>query len=349
LCEVHHNDRDTSFIGGALRGVGPIRHVVFEDCLSHHNSVGIELRESPTQINSSAHVPPTAGNTGFANDLPEDQWDAWEGWTAYAARYCAIRRCVVYDNRTLDEHSDGIMTRYTIETTVQENISFRNADDNYDGLGATRGVFVGNIAFQANPENTIDGDGNGMKVGVRGGLDNLVARNIAFDNPRGGIDMADTERAKVYNNTVFHNGEWFGIWFEATRAQAGGMRVLNNICRHNGTLGGRSDIGRLTGVRLLAYDHNCVSDDASGSFAPPAGPNGFVSTDPLFTNESLVVDTVFPAGLTIPERLAFIRAQVYEKLSLTVGSPVIDRGAAIPGVTDAFAGGAPDLGAIEAP
>ncbi len=347
LCDVHHNNRDTSFIGGALRGVGPIRHVVFEDCLSHHNSVGIELRESPTQVNSTAHVPPTAGNTGFATDLPESEWDSWEGWTEYAARYCTVRRCVVYDNRLLDEHSDGIMMRYAIDTVFEDNLSFYNGDDNIDGLAATRCVFRGNIAFGANPENTVDGDGNGIKVGVRGGLDNVVARNIAFDNPRGGIDLADTERAEVYNNTVYNNGEWFGIWFEGTRAQVGGMRVLNNVCKHNGTLAGRSDIGVLGGVRLEVYDYNCVSDDTSGNFAPDPGPHGYASTDPGFLNEALVIDTSFPSGLTIPERLAFIRDQVVEKLSLSPGSPAIDRGVAIPGTTDGFHGTAPDLGAIE--
>ncbi len=349
LCDVHHNNRDTSFIGGALRGVGPIRHVVFEDCLSHHNSVGIELRESPTQVNSTAHVPPTAGNTGFATDLPESEWDSWEGWTEYAARYCTVRRCVVYDNRLLDEHSDGIMMRYAIDTVFEDNLSFYNGDDNIDGLAATRCVFRGNIAFGANPENTVDGDGNGIKVGVRGGLDNVVARNIAFDNPRGGIDLADTERAEVYNNTVYNNGEWFGIWFEGTRAQVGGMRVLNNVCKHNGTLAGRSDIGVLSGARLLAFDYNSVSDDASGNFAPAPGPHGFTSTDPGFVNESLTVDTAFPAGLTIPQRLAFIRDQVMDKFSLSPGSPLIDEGTHIPGVTDGFSGAGPDLGAVESP
>ncbi len=342
LCHGHHNDYEASWIGGAFRTVGPVQHVMFEDCLSHNNSIGFELRENPPQTAATAQVPPAVGNTGYPQGLPESEWDAWPGWTEYGARHCAIRRCVAFDNRLLDEHSDGIGSRYAIECVIEDNIAFHNGDDNYDELGATRCTVRNNIGFAANPYATPDGDGNGMKIGVRGGLDNRVYHNVLFDNPRAGIDMADTERAEVYNNTCFNNG-WFGLWIEGVRACTGGTRVLNNICNANT----QGDIGALPACSIVHLDYNCVSDANNHNWARPAGPNGFVGMTAGFANPQMTIDTDFPPGLTIPQRLAYVRDQVHGKLRLKMGCACVDSGAEIPGITEGYLGHGPDRGGIE--
>lgn len=342
LCHAHRNDYESTWIGGAFRTLGPVQHVVFEDCLSHNNSIGFEFRENPTQTAATAQVPPVAGNVGFSADLPESEWDHWPGWTEYAARYCVFRRCVAFDNQLRDEHSDGFCGRYAIECIVEDNIAFRNTDDNYDLLGATRCVIRRNIGFDANPNQTVEGDGNGLKVGVRGGLDNVAYYNVLFDNPRAGIDMTRTERAEVYNNTSFNN-RWFGFWLEAVRATAGGARVLNNICNGNT----QGDLGALPASRIVELDYNVVSDANNHNWARPPGPNGFVGMTAGFTNPELTIDVNFPAGATIPQKLEYIRSQVHSKLRLKIGCLCVDSGVEIPGVTEGHLGNGPDRGGIE--
>ncbi|NOT02892.1 MAG: hypothetical protein HOP29_20010 [Phycisphaerales bacterium] len=345
-CHAHDNDRDSSFIGGAFRAVGTVRHVTFEECMANRNSAGFEFRESPTLDNEDAHVPPRAGNIGYSHDLPESQWNAWEGWTNIASRYCVVRRCIAYDHRLLDEHSDGFKNRYGIQNYYEDNIAFDNVDDGFDGAGATRCVYRGNIAFRNDPQNTAGGDGNGIKIGVRGGLDNILIRNIAFDNRRAGIDMADTERPIVYSNTSVNNG-WFGIWFEGARAGIGGIGLANNLCKGNAVGGDQGDIGKLGEINVLWSDFNGISDENNHNWAVPAGPATLIDINPQFTNEPLVIQTAFPPGLTIRQRLDFIRNQVVQKLSLRPNSPAVNRGAVIDTVTVPYMGSAPDIGAIE--
>ncbi|MFO0837489.1 MAG: hypothetical protein U1D55_03115 [Phycisphaerae bacterium] len=344
-CVAHHNNYDPNFIGGAFRTDGPASDVVFEECLAYKNSNGFELREYPTQTSSSCSVPPKAGNIQSTTvDLPESQWDSWPGWTGIAARHCAIRRCIAFENDVSAESSNGIQPRYAIECLIEDNICFRNADDNIDGVGATRCVYSGNIAFDANPSHTAAGDGNGIKIGVRGGLDNLAFRNISFENPRAGIDMADSERSMAYSNTTFNNG-WFGIWFEAVRAHVGGMRVINNISRSRASATG--DLGFNGPTRLIEAATNLVADNNAHNWARPLGNGSLVGVDPGFLNEALVIDTNFPPGLSPAEQAEFIRSQVRAKLSLAADSPAVDRGTKIQGLISDYLGQMVDMGAIE--
>ncbi len=341
-CYAHHNNGDDRWIGAAFRTVGPVHHILFEECISHDNSSGFQLRESPNQTAATAFVPPSGGNTGYASDLPEEEWDDWAGWTAIAPRRVTIRRCIAYDNRLIDEHSDGFGLRYGIECTFEDNIAFRNTDDGFDLLGATRCITRRNIAFSNDPENTENGDGNGIKIGVRGGLDNIVHHNIAFDNERGGIDMGDTERPVVINNTCFANRQWFGIWCEGGRSHAG-VTLLNNIATDNP----KGDIGLNGGVAVDQFDHNLVSDANDHNWAADTGPGGFINTDPLYLNPIIDIDTTFPAGLSIADKVAYIRDQVHAKLGLAPASPAIDSGTHVDGINDDYAGSAPDIGALE--
>lgn len=333
-CHAHDNDGDVNYIGGAFVAVGPVHYITFEDCISNNNAGGFQLREYPTQTASTALVPP--------DGMAESDWDTWEGWTEYGARYCEFRRCMAYDNTLIDEHSDGFACRYAIDCLFEDNIGFHNVDDNFDFLGSTRCTIRNCIALEADPAATENGDGNGIKIGVRGGLANLVYNNICLDNPRAGIDMADTEHPKVYNNTCYNNA-WFGIWFEGARSSTGGITARNNVCKGNT----QGDIGALPAIPVVDFDYNCVADDNSHSWGIAPGTNGYISTDPQFANESLVIDYSIPPGLTIPEKLDFIRSQVEAKLSLDTGSPMIDTGSVVSGVTDGYNGSSPDRGALE--
>ncbi|MFO0840741.1 MAG: Ig-like domain-containing protein [Phycisphaerae bacterium] len=345
-CVAHHNNYDVNFIGGAFRTEGTVQYVVFEDCLAYKNSNGFEFREYPTQTSTTCSVPPQVGNIlGYTADLPESQWTAWAGWTTIAARYCTVRRCIAYDNDVRPESSNGIQPRYAIECLFEDNIAFRNADDNIDGVGSTRCTYRRNIAFDANPNHTAQGDGNGIKIGVRGGLDNTVYGNISFDNPRAGFDMADSERSLFYNNTVLNAG-WFGVWFEAVRATTGGQTVYNNVVKNGGRQGDIGHNGAAT--RVIAFDYNSVADANNHNWALPPGSHGRINTDPLFTNEALTVDVNFPpSATTVAAKHAYIKNQVLSKLGLAANSPLIDQALPLAGVNDVFLGAGPDTGAIE--
>ncbi len=345
-CTAHDNEHDRAFIGAAFRTYGPVRHVLFEECVAYNNGGGFQLRESPTQTAGSALVPPTAGNNGYPSGLPESQWDSWQGWTDVGARYVTIRRCLAYDNRLIDEHSDGFACRYANDCVFEDNIGFGNADDNFDFLGATRCIIRGNIAFDADPENTPDGDGNGIKIGVRGGLDNLVHHNIAFDNPRAGIDMADTERSKVYNNTCYNNG-WFGIWFEGARARERGVEVANNIVYGNNGGGSNAEMGAVGGMTVTLADYDFFGDANNHNWAIQSGSHSIMSTDPRFIEPGRTISRLISPDASPVQKLQFYRDQVRAKLGLRSNSPAVDAGRTIQGITQNPLGDGPDMGAFE--
>lgn len=356
-CVAHECSQGFHTFVEALRVIGPVRYVVFKNCMVYNSNSGIILREDPIQDRTTCFVPPRAGNNapgtppcGYTEDMPESEWDGWEGWTEIAPRYCSIEDCIAFDNSHVAENSDGFGMRYAIDCTIRNNVSFRNGDDNFDMLGATRLIMTNNVSFDANPSHSGDGDGNGMKVGVRGAVDCVVAYNISYNNYRMGLDMGDSERSKVYNNTFVHNGEGhangFGLWFEGPRA-IGKHIVLNNILKDNGLNSARGDFGAEADVRFGTVDYNSISDGNDNNFAGPLGPHSRKNSNPRFANENLAINTSFPAGLTIPQRLEFIRNQVRQKFTLAADSPLIDAGTRIEGINDTFQGAGPDIGAVE--
>ncbi len=335
----------TGHFFAAMLTYGPVHYVKFYRCLTTNCGNGIMLWETGTLSSQQASVPPIAGNIGYSEDLPEANWDSWEGWTSYGARYCTIEECVSYENySTVSGNCDGISGRYPIECLWKNNISFDHPEDGLDVMAAVRCQFIGNYCFGGNNA------GNGIKVGVRGGLDCVIARNVCFDNARGGIDAADTERAEIYNNTCYNNTNWFGIFTEAVRATSGGTKVINNACQGNGTGGSWGDMGRLIGppaADIETADYNCLEDDNTHNFTIPQGDNSLISTDPLFLDADSNIDTDFGTGLTIPEKLTYIRDQVEDMFALASNSPCIDAGTTISGITDGYSGDAPDIGAFE--
>ncbi len=341
MCHAHHNDHDNRFIGAAFRTSGPVEDILFEDCLSNNNAGGFQMKDGANMTVAKATVPPKAGNDGYASDLPEEQWSSWPGWD-FAARRVTFRRCIAHNNTLIDEHSDGFGGRYAVECIVEDCISFRNVDDNIDLIGATRCIVRHNIVFQADYFDTPDGDGNGIKIGVRGGLDCIAHHNISFGNRRGALDMADTERAAAYNNTCLTSDKWFGIWFEGSRSKVG-IKAQNNIC-YNNPKGG---IGLNSGVRADVVDHNLISGKNRHNWRQSPGRGGMKDTDPMLASDDFEIDVTFTEDMSIRNRLDHIRTQVFDKVRLRVGSPAIDAGVVIPGITADYLGKAPDMGAVE--
>ena len=342
---------------GALRAVGPVQYVSFKNCMISNSSSGIVLRESPVQTRETATVPPKGGNNAlgapggsYTSDLPESEWSDWCGWDQVAPRFCTIENCLSFDNRQVPEHSDGFATRYAVDCVIKDNIAFGNADDNFDLLGGTRLTVTGNIAFDGNPENTEAGDGNGIKVGVRGGLDCLVAYNIAFNNRRMGLDMGDTERGRVFHNTIANNGDGhgngFGMWFEGGRASTG-HQVMFNILLGNGRNTSRGDYGAARHVGFAASNYNSMSDNHNHNFAGPGGAQDRISDNVQFVAPNSTVDTEFAVGISVTERLNRIRQQVRNKYKLVRGSPLRDSAIVVPGVNNGVTVTGGNWGAVQ--
>lgn len=353
-CEVYELHPNNTTWNPGIQIHGPAQYCTIRKCVVRNYSGGIALWEYPAQNYTTAAVPPVAGNSapgsptgGYTADMPEADWDSWPGWVELAPRYCTIEDCLSYDNVSVNpENSDGFITRYSVECTVRNNIGWGNPDDNYDMAGATRIQFYGNIAFNAPGAN--GGDGNGIKIGVRGGLDAIVHHNVSFGNNRIGIDMADTERPRIFNNTCFNQhghagGNSYGMWFEARRASTGGIVAVNNIMANNQ----HGDMMKDLLAHHVQIDYNCLSDAGSGTYGSPQGSHTLRSTNPLFLNPSATVDTTFQAGWTIEQKLAHIRSQVDAMFGLQNSSPCIDAGTSVSGITDGHQGPAPDMGRYE--
>jgi hypothetical protein len=261
------------------------------------------------------------------------------------------------------EGSDGLPLNYAIECTIQDNIIFANYDDNIDGLGATRCVFRRNILFDANPEGVEGGDGNGMKIGVRGALECVIDHNVSFQNRRYGIDNALNFRGYVYNNTCVNNrvrGFSTGGDIAQMRENPTPLKFKNNLFfdgdaywELDGFAAGKA--GHLD-PSLIDASNNAVNDDnehgPDGLWSIDLGPGSFVQLNPndhlaeYVDGQRIEIDTDLPAG-TIPQKWQFIYDQVIEKLRLKAGSDLIDAGVQVPGITQGYEGSAPDIGAIE--
>lgn len=352
-CEVYDLHPNNTTWNPGIQIHGPAQYCVIRKCIVHHFSGGIALWEWPSQNYTTAAVPPVAGNSapgspsgGYTVDMPESDWDAWPGWIELAPRWCSIEDCLSYDNvSTTPENSDGFITRYAVECVVRNNVAWGNPDDNFDMAGATRIQFYGNIAFNA--PGAGGGDGNGIKIGVRGGLDAIVHHNVSFNNHRIGIDMADTERGRVYNNTLVgqhgHAGNSYGMWCEARRATVDGFLAVNNICANNQ----HGDMMKDLFAHYVQIDYNSLSDAGTGTYAAPQGTHTLRSTNPLFLDPNATVDTTLQSGWTVEQKLAHIRTQVAAMFGLQNSSPCIDAGTAVSGVTDGYLGAAPDIGSYE--
>lgn len=174
----------------------------------------------------------------------------------------------------------------------------------------------------------ITDDGAFMYFGYTDGDGTEIHHNIFKDAPDfspphnivGGIYLDHgTANFKIYNNVV-SNVPTFGVFLHYYNIS---MQVYNNTFYNSSKFRMKDDGGALDayGTRVM----NNISYDAL-AIAPGLGvyeTNNFTSGDPLF-NDTANGD-----------------------LALQGGSTAIDAGMAISGITDGFAGSAPDIGAYE--
>ncbi len=228
-CVAYDNSLAPTGFEPGFQIIGQCRDCSIDFCASYRNGQGITLREA-SSVNYFREWPL------FQNPWPD------------APRNCTVRGCLVFDNRRNDENTDGIGGRYLTDCTMVDNVAFGNVDDNFDTVSPSRCVWEGNVAFDSNPDRTLDGDGNGLKICTREGGGNIVRNNIAFLNPRGGFDDDDGSQNQYFNNVAYGNN--YGMIIES---DVGPSSLQNNLSFNNTT-------------RDVTLSQDCPS-------APPFAPN----------------------------------------------------------------------------
>ncbi len=357
-CVAFNNSLAPTGFEAGFQIVGQASDCSIEFCAAYQNGQGIQLRE--------------VSSVNCFRAWPEFE-DPWPD----APRDCTIRGNLVFDNRLSPENSDGLGGRYPTDCLFIDNVAFGNVDDNYDAVAPSRCIWHGNVAFDSNPEGTVDGDGNGVKISTREGGGNTVRFNISFLNPRGGFDDDDGTSNDYYNNVAYNNGR-NGMGIEN---DVGANNLRNNIAFH--------DAGFPIIDRDITLSRDCVaarpfapnpSDfNYIGDGIPPFDPcppflpfgdtnslsfvnivNGLTAVgNPLFVNP---IDSVAELDLGVVDEVRAgtaeiipgqvqplvesILNQVRAAFTLQAGSPCIDAGT---DVGQPFNGAAPDIGAIESP
>jgi hypothetical protein len=340
-CVVMNNSAIPSTYSPGIRIYGQVSDCLVDSCLSKSNGMGINMATRDA-INTFR----TYSNMAYRDPWPD------------APRNCIIRNCIACYNQTYPENSDGISASYATNCSFINNISFANDDDGIDVLAGVGCTIQGNVVFGSNPNGTLEGDGNGLKVGTRGGGGNLVARNIAFLNPAHGFDNDDGSYDQYVNNTAYKN--YYGFWVESDK---GPNSFINNISylNSNGDVwphlpfspvssdynywgDGLPPYDQGTGVAYGDAHSQSASDTTKG--LTPAGPAGFAAPiDDLHQLNVMVVDNVAPGG--VATAYAYILSQIQTAFGLQPTSPCVDTATTFTGVTDAYRGTAPDKGAIE--
>lgn len=343
-CIAHNcSTLPTNFFAGFLIR-GQCSFCSIENCVSYDNGIGVDMVEE-TPVNT------------------------FRTWPQYAAAWpdsptnCTIRGCVVYQNQKSPENSDGVGGRYVTNCLYEDNISYGNADDNFDTVGASYCIYVGNVAFNANPLGTPDGDGNGMKVGTRRGGGNTVRNNISFLNPRAGFDNDDGSTDAYLNNLAYRNQ--YGMLVECDRGPADFRNNLTylNVVRDITLSQDCPNAPPFTpthtdynywgdGIPPINPCSNQRFDDAhSRTFSNSTwglavvGAPGFVAAFDNFSQVDLSAVASVRAG-DIQALNAALLAQIRGGFTPGAGSPCINAGT---DVGTAYQGSAPDIGPVETP
>lgn len=357
-CVAFGNSLDaTSFVPG-IQIRGQVSDSIIENCASFNNGQGIGIEEE-SSVNTFRTYP------DFVAPWPD------------AARNCTIRGCIAFDNRKSDENSDGVGGRYLTNCVIENNISFGNDDDAFDSVGTVNCRWIGNIAFASNPEATLNGDGNGLKISTRRGGGNFAIRNIAFLNPRGGFDDDDGTDNSYFNNLAYRNGFGvpafgiLGVGGMGIESDVGANSLVNNLAHLNNVGGARDVTLSRDCVNAFPFAPHATNFNYWGDGRPPFNPcnnvpfndansqafgantNGLtVVGDPMFVNpidalneiDVSAAPNVQPGG--VQALVTSIRNQVLAAFALQPGSPLINAGF---NIGEPFNGASPDIGPVESP
>jgi hypothetical protein len=205
-------------------------------------------------------------------------------------------------------------------------IGFHNADDGID-VSFINSTIQDCISFDNGPKGN-----KGYKILRRARNLNFWG-NIAFSNHNNGFEfrMIPQESFYVYNNLAIRNNKW-------------GMSGINSESYARNNLGAYN-LNTDLGFGSCVGCSNNWAEDTDG--------------DPGLINENLVVDTNFPQGLTVAQKVEYIRDQFRVAFSPEEGSPLIDAGIVVSGYhcntsgahpgnsCREWYGSAPDIGAFE--
>jgi Bacterial Ig domain/Right handed beta helix region len=159
----------------------------------------------------------------------------------------------------------------------------------------------------------------------------------------------------LLNNTVVKSGDAFAV--------ASGATIARTFARNNLLLGGPghtwngydSGTGRVMqlydlDVGTVSLDYNGYGSTAAfftGKFGPTIVFDGLTQLHSMTTEAHAVQVGLNVFAATIPYPAAAMTAFTAPDLRLAAASAAVDAGVPIPGITDGYAGSAPDLGAYE--
>ncbi len=245
-----------------------------------------------------------------------------------------------------DRGANGVVLyRTTGHLLVTDNEIYGNRAKSYD-YGYDGGAFEIYAASNATiTGNTLWDNQNVLETGTDGAAcsNNTFTRNLAYAGrgaapiagPIEGLILRCATRMLVANNTLV-GLERFTFDITASGAFAGGidsLRVCNNIAQSTGDKVFSIDSSMPASVSI---DRDLVQNGAGGAIAWVAG-RGTTGSLATFSNW-----TGFErAGIQANPRFA---AGTFQ---LTSRSPALDHGVVLAGVTDGFAGSAPDIGRFE--
>jgi hypothetical protein len=236
------------------------------------------------------------------------------------------------ENVTLTGNAgDGLQIERATQVTVSGVLTSGNGKDN-----ARNGVWIKQLS-----DAHIGGvftEGNGHDgIALRNNQNVLISRCISRGNGHHGFDSIEGCSQITYaNNVSYANGKTDadkGFYVTATR----GITVRNNVFFNNA--GDQIAFSNEGGdVQKIVSDHNLIFRTKGSRlirwFSHYYGDLASYQAASSLDGASLSVDPKF----TDPDKDDFTPLS---------GSPLIDAGTKIPGVTDNFAGTAPDIGTIE--
>lgn len=229
---------------------------------------------------------------------------------------------------------------------ARNNVIWGNRAPSYD-YGYDGGAFeiygASNVTMSGN---TMWDNRNVLETGTDSELpcdSNAFLRNVAYGATTAdrsvGMVLRCASNMEVANNT-FHNLDQFVFDISAQASLFGGsidnLRVVNNIAV--------MAAGKVYGIESalpasVVIDRNIIHNSSGGYVASVVGRG---STRSLETFSSWTGREL--TGIDVDPRFRDAAGRDY---SLTAGSPAVDRGLLVSGVTDDFAGTSPDLGRYE--
>lgn len=140
--------------------------------------------------------------------------------------------CYAHDNVKWANNSDGFTTAGVHDVLLSHCVAEGNTADGFTEQGpyADNNIWEYCVAFNGNPDDVVDGEGNGFKIGnindinrdlgYVGSRNHIVRNCIAFDNRgRGYNDTNGAASTGFYNCVAYRNGGWGwltesrGIWY----------------------------------------------------------------------------------------------------------------------------------------